>query len=121
MPNPILLTDTPQRLGYIAASAWLRTVIPPGAVGVYMLLRDQKPFYVGRSDACILNRLCNHERLLEANHVVWEPCASIERAFYLESAWFHILSAEGSIENIIHPARPAGHLVVCPFCDMKDM
>jgi len=121
MTKATLLLDVPRRFGFIAVPQWLRATIPSQAVGVYMLLRDEKPFYVGRSDHCLVSRLCDHERLLDASHVVWEVCSSAEQAFRLESAWFHILSTDGSIENVIHPARPAGYLRQCPFCDETGM
>lgn len=119
--HSVLVMDSPRRFGYIANPARLRVTIPAQAVGVYMLLKSSAPFYVGRSDHCLLTRLCGHELLAEATHVVWEPCITVEQAFHMESAWFHILGAVSALSNQIHPARPADYYRNCPFCDTRDI
>lgn len=116
-----LVRDTPKRLGFLAAPQWIRATIPEKSIGVYMLLREGTPFYVGRSDHCVSTRLCNHEKLFRASHVVWEPCHSREHAYRLEAAWYHILANGGEIENEIHPSKPSGYEARCPFCDQRDI
>lgn len=116
-----LLLDIPHRLAFGTEPRWLGAIIPQGVIGVYMLLRDRRPFYVGRSDHCVLTRLRKHPWLCEASHVVWEPCATPRHAYHQESAWYHFLLIEGSIRNRVHPARPTNYRAYCPFCDTRDM
>jgi hypothetical protein len=113
--------DIPRRLAFRASPKVLRLVLPHQVPGVYILLRSDGPFYVGRSDICLRTRLTNHELLLATSYVVWETCSSPEVAFHLEASWFHFLDCEEMLENKIHPARPTGHAKNCPFCDTGDM
>jgi hypothetical protein len=121
MPSlAVLLHDVPRRVGFRARPAVLRATIPAGIPGTYMLLHDQKTFYVGRSDTSILDRLCGHELLPQASHVVWEPCSGPEQAYHLEAAWFHALTLAGSLTNKVHPAKPGGYTKNCPYCEIGD-
>ena len=115
-----LLFDSPRRVGHIVLPDVLKTVIPRGQIGAYLLLNNGKPIYIGRSDHCILTRLLRHERIKNATHVVWEPCKSVDQAFALEAAWYHHPQIGGSLINQIHPARPKGYQGDCPFCKGKD-
>jgi hypothetical protein len=58
-----------------------------------------------------------HPLLGKASHVLWEPCDSPVRAFYLEWIWFHRLTGAAGVVNMIHPARPASAVWTCPVCD----
>lgn len=104
------------RMAYPASASWLRAVIAPDQVGVYMMLRNTEPFYVGRSDHCVLRRLLHHEKLAEASHFLWQRCRNIEVAYHIEAFWYDHLAPGGSILNKVHPAKPIGHQQQCPFC-----
>lgn len=105
-----------RRAAYRMEPTVLRAFIPPSVPGTYVLLHEREPVYVGRSDTCVLHRLCAHEHAREATHVTWEPCRTPERAFRLESALFHALAPPGRLINQLHPAKPAGYDKDCPFC-----
>jgi hypothetical protein len=113
-----IVLDQPKQLAFSANPPVVRAFVPVGSVGVYMLLRDDEAFYVGRSDCCVQSRLTGHALLRQASHVTWEPCASPLHAYRLEAAWFHILSP--TLLNRIHPARPVGWVHQCPFCGTRD-
>lgn len=103
------------RLAIPADPGWLRVLIPSSVIGSYLLLDNDRPIYVGRSDTCLQVRLANHELLGSASHVIWEVCSSARQAFHMESFWYDRLKP-GGLLNQVHPARPAGHLWPCPFC-----
>jgi hypothetical protein len=115
-----LLFDEPRQMAFLATPAVVRTLVPAGWAGVYMLLRLGVPFYVGRSDKCVQTRLAGHPLLPLATHVAWETCSSPLQAYRLESAWFHTLRLTAELTNQIHPARPAGVSNSCPFCSTGD-
>lgn len=115
-----LVFDEPRQHAFAAIPAVVRMFVPPKLPGVYMLLRKDAPFYVGRSDSCVQNRLVGHHLLPFASHVAWQPCANPLHAFRLESAWFHALRVTTELANQIHPARPAGEENSCPFCSTGD-
>jgi len=102
----------------VAIPAWLSILLPKGAIGAYLLLREEDVFYVGRSDRCLRNRLANHSLLTNATHVCWELCGSPEHAFHKEAYWYDLLKAEGKLINNVHPAAPARSRRTCPFCDL---
>lgn len=110
----------PRQFGFVATASVVRAFVPASSAGVYMLLRDAQPFYVGRSDHCVQTRLCTHELLPQASHFNWEPCGGAVKAFQLESACFHALASSSNLMNRIHPARPRGWERVCPFCGTGD-
>ncbi len=115
-----LLFEEPRQLAFVATPSIVRALVPPGKPGVYMLLRMDVPFYVGRSDNCIQSRLARHPLLPIATHVAWKTRESPLQAYRLESAWFHLLHLTGALSNQIHPARPAGDPSSCPFCSTGD-
>jgi hypothetical protein len=114
-----LLFDEPKRVAFLAKAALIRLFVPEGAVGVYMLLNNKIPFYVGRSDTCSRTRLLSHPLLTAATHIAWEPCRDQLQAFRMEAAWFHAFEPS-KLLNQIHPARPSGNFENCPFCDAGD-
>jgi hypothetical protein len=109
-----------RRASYRMEPAVLRAFIPAQVPGTYLLMRGAEPVYVGRSDTCILRRLCTHEHATDATHVVWEPSSSPERAFRLEAAMFHTLGPTARLLNRRHPAKPAGYTQHCPFCGIGE-
>jgi hypothetical protein len=48
-----LLRVPHHRLALPAHSNWIRALVPSGHPGAYLLLRDNTPIYVGRSDYCL--------------------------------------------------------------------
>ncbi|WP_131618163.1 hypothetical protein [Roseivivax marinus] len=114
-----LLSQHLSRMAFPASRGWLRAVIAPNQIGVYMLLRHGKPFYVGRSDQCVLARLLNHEKLAHANHFIWHRCRTRETAYHTEAFWYDQLAPSGLLVNKMHPAKPDGHLDDCPFCAIQ--
>ncbi len=115
-----LFVDEPRQLAFLATPKVVRALVPAGRPGVYMLLRQDQPFYIGRSDSCLRTRLASHPLLRMATHVTWGPCTTPLEAYRLEAAWFHRLTAGGQPINQIHPARPAGESNSCPFCSTGD-
>lgn len=115
-----LIFDEPRQHAFLAVPSVVRALVPEGWAGVYMLLRDAVPFYVGRSDTCLRARLAAHPLLTLATHVTWETCASSLHAYRLESAWFHTLQLTAEFTNRNHPAHPSGEPNSCPFCSTGD-
>ena len=94
--------------------------LPPGVTGSYLLYHGLTPVYVGRSDTCLRRRLMEHPLRRIASHVAWEPTISEDRAFLVESFWFHQLELGPYHLNVIHPARPTASHRVCPYCHNQD-
>lgn len=69
--------------------------------------------YVGRSDECVHDRLCDHVPL-DDPEFKFNYCASVEAAFYAECELYHTF---GGKRNPNHPARPAGTRLRCPRLD----
>lgn len=109
-------------LAFRFTPATVRTLLPRGFPGAYVLLRarreaDVTPIYVGRSDTCLQTRLTRHPHRSRATHFVFAPTKTTKRAFWLEAAWYHQLTADHpGILNRLHPARPANSHLTCPFC-----
>ena len=107
------------RIAIPAATTWIRAMIPSRLPGVYLFLsRQGQPLYVGRSDSCLLSRLAQHEMLHHATHVVWNVCRDPVRAFFEEAYLYDRYKGDGSLLNMIHPARPHGYDGDCPFCSI---
>jgi hypothetical protein len=104
------------RLAFRFDPTVIRKHVPAGVVGSYLLLQDAKPIYVGRSDTCLRHRLQQHPLLGLASHVAWEVTKSAERAFLVEAGWFHEIKEGQQALNQIHPAKPNGSMIECPFC-----
>jgi len=99
----------------------VRGVIPQGRAGVYLLLKDGAPIYVGRSDSCTRNRLIRHPLLGCASHFSWQPCRDAGLAYHMEAFWYHALLDQSlGILNRAHPARPRHTGRTCPFCNEAD-
>jgi hypothetical protein len=111
----------PKRFAVPADPRWLHVLLPAGVIGTYLLFRNGRVFYVGRSDHCLRTRLTDHSLLREASHVCWEACKSPEQAFRLEAYWYDALKPAGGLLNVVHPARPEGDLRTCPFCDLRGV
>ena len=106
--TPIAFRADPKTIG---------ALIPEDTIGAYVLFDGDRPIYVGRSDECLRGRLMRHEHLPKATHVMWAPRSTPLRAYHLEASWYHEIRSLSSAEiNKIHPARPKGTDVVCPFC-----
>ncbi|HEX8691415.1 MAG TPA: hypothetical protein VF746_03145 [Longimicrobium sp.] len=120
MRSLTLIFAAPARHAFPLRPAVIRALVGAGNPGVYLLLRDGRPMYVGRSDTCVQTRLATHPYLGVADHFVWQPCRSPLHAFHMESYWYHSLQDAGRAANLIHPARPAGTLEPCPFCHAAE-
>jgi hypothetical protein len=110
-----------RRFGFVACPSSFHALIPWATVGTYLLLAQDKPIYVGRSDKCLRSRLSRHELIDNATHVVWEPFQSPLQAYVAECAWYHELTETGMPLNAIHPARPQLTMLTCPFCVEGDI
>jgi hypothetical protein len=119
--NPLSASAGPRRFAFELTPATVRAVIPKGALGVYLLLKNGTPLYVGRSDSCVRERLATHAIDGVATHFAWEPCGDDHRAFVLESFWYHHMRDLPGILNVVHPARPVGSNGRCPFCEDGDV
>lgn len=103
-----------KRMAFRFSPPTIRALVPARSCGTYLLLDGASPVYVGRSDVCLRTRLATHNHRLHATHVLWEIAQTPTGAFLLEAYWFHHHALQ---LNQIHPARPAGSLDICPFCD----
>ena len=92
----------------------VRAVIPPGLPGSYILSDGQSPIYAGRSDTDVRARLLVHARERNGLYFAYDVHPGSWQAFLAESAAFHLL--DGTSSNEIHPARPFGEELDCPFC-----
>ena len=101
-----------------ANGPWIRSMLPTGVIGAYVLLQGDVPFYLGRSDSCLAGRLLRHEYLSEASHVYWEVCRNPVRAYHCEAFWYDRAGISHNLRNRVHPARPIGHPDPCPFCSI---
>jgi hypothetical protein len=116
----VVIAGEMKRVGFRFDRAVVRATIPASIVGVYCLLVEAIPVYIGRSDRCLLTRLAQHPLENIATHFIWEPSRERWAAFCLESYWWHRLSEFPDLENRIHPARPKGIDRRCPHCDPRD-
>jgi len=120
--DPKLLELGRKRYAHPLTSAMVRVIVPPGHAGVYLLLRERAPLYVGRSDTCTQGRLASHPLLGCATHFVWQPCRDPSHAYHSEAFWYHALSeVTPALRNQCHPARPRGAVQTCPFCGDQDL
>lgn len=78
---------------------------------------DEKfiPFYPGRSDTNVQNRLFNHVSSGVFTHFRVFHVERVRDAYHQECRDYHLLLRSG-ITNIIHPARPKGLPYKCPYC-----
>ncbi|VEG40466.1 Uncharacterised protein [Mycolicibacterium flavescens] len=116
-PEVVLIAATPPaRLAFQLNPRTVRSLIPAGTPGTYLLLQGERPVYVGRSDRCLRARLATHNHLHHATHVTWETARDAWGAFLLEAWWWHQHS--DTLINKIHPAAPTGQ-GPCPFCEPR--
>lgn len=122
MKSISLTAGSSARFAFRFVPAVVRTLIPPGIIGCYVLTVGDCPIYVGRSDTCLQQRLAQHDLLGFATHFLWQPCRSAIAAFNLESASYHHLRQTTGREllNAIHPDSPSGANRRCPFCVAAD-
>jgi hypothetical protein len=116
----VLVRDEIRRVGFRFDPAVIRVTVPSGTIGMYCLLREAMPIYIGRSDHCVLTRLASRPLVDVATHFLWQPSQAPWGAFCLEAYWWHRLIDTPTLRNAIHPARPADEMRDCPFCDSRD-
>ncbi|MFF4197470.1 GIY-YIG nuclease family protein [Nonomuraea sp. NPDC001831] len=92
----------------------VRALIPAGLIGTYMLYRNARPVYVGRSDSDLRQRLLRHAGNRRGEHFTYDVHFTPLQAFEVECSLFHTLRAQ--IENVIHPDQPDHMSARCPFC-----
>jgi len=75
--------------------------------------------YVGRSDVDVNARLKDH---VGVYRYFWYEYATSPRAAFQKECtlWHHHGGAQGRLDNINHPARPAGSGWKCPVCSIFD-
>ena len=105
-------------MGYLFQAEVISALIPVKVTGVYVLLIEERPIYVGRSDVCLQTRLLRHELLGVASHFTWELSTSPEYSFLLESFLFHKWQ-HFNLLNQNHPARSTDFFSICPFCHLE--
>ncbi len=100
----------------IALRSWLvRLLIPSGLCGSYTLFSAAgSPTYTGRSDSDLRERLLTHAADARGDYFRFDIHSSAEQAYLAECSAYHAWGP--SLENAIHPARPGGSCVQCPFC-----
>lgn len=105
---------------HLFTPAIVRRIISGAGPGAYALGRDDGGFvvgYVGRSDHSVRERLVAHERLVEFDYFIARSADNAGGAFQLECAFWHAcLEAGRPLANIIHPGRPRGSGLECPYC-----
>jgi hypothetical protein len=104
---------TPRR--YRLKSWFIRSLVPEGAPGAYVLWTPTMPVYVGRSDTCLRRRLLEHARsfpdfMYFTYNVTWRP----QDAFVVECSLFHALG--DTTLNLSHPQRARASDHPCGFC-----
>lgn len=119
MTMPIIDLQVFSHFAIPANPNWIRSLIGNGVIGAYLLLRDGRPLYAGRSDSCLATRLVQHELLSQASHLFWEVCRDPVRAFHCEAFLFDSSHGLPGFLNRVHPARPAGYEGDCPFCSIN--
>ncbi len=73
--------------------------------------------YVGRSDACVRTRLT---QWCDGKHAAFKYsyASSPKAAFERECINYHDFGGSNSLENAVHPDRPAGSGWRCPRCSI---
>jgi hypothetical protein len=94
---------------------WLvRSLIPVGQTGSYVLYRSGRPVYAGRSDTDLRRRLLAHAASARADYFTYDVHHNPAMAYSAECLHFHLL--DRPIDNVIHPAHPAGESGPCSYC-----
>lgn len=102
----------------------VRQVVEPNRTGSYILGFDKNGFvgeYVGRSDSCLYSRLSKHNHLLKFDYFIFKYASNIVEAFFQECELYHtFLTAKLNLQNMVHPASPAGSNLNCPYCQFRN-
>ena len=108
--------EQPQKRLYRLSPWLIRVLIPEICIGTYSLFKHKKAelIYVGRSDTCLRKRLLQHAHARRADYFGYDIQWTTEKAFIAECSAYH--AAISRTENLIHPARPKGTVLQCPFC-----
>lgn len=75
--------------------------------------------YVGRADVDLSARLAQHAATGKYSAFKADNLSSVLAAFQKECQLFHDFG-ETSLDNHVHPARPAGTNHTCPYCTALD-
>ena len=108
--------EQPQKRFYRLSPWLIRVLMPETCIGTYSLFKHEKAklIYVGRSDTCLQKRLLQHAYAGRADYFSYDIQWTPEEAFIAECSAYHV--AVSRTENLIHPARPKGVVLECPFC-----
>lgn len=97
----------------------IQILVPAHCAGTYLLFEEStveaKVTYIGRSDTCLRSRLMIHARSDRAHFFDFEMHDSCVDAFFVECADYHTYAHLTT--NRIHPDRPNGLDLECPFCE----
>ena len=108
---------------YLLNKEVIESLIGDGLIGNYALGSKSNNgsfivHYVGRSDTDLKQRLIQH--LSDKNpypFFKFSIAANIKEAYLKECKNYHDFGAEEYLENEIHPAKPDGLKISCPYCD----
>ena len=100
----------------------IETVLKDGLIGNYALGNKSVNgsfvvHYVGRSDTDLKQRLLQH--LTDNNpypFFKFYVAESVKEAYLKECKNFHDFGAEKYLDNKVHPAKPEGLKISCPYC-----
>lgn len=92
----------------------VRTLIPPGLPGHYVLFDARRIRYAGRSDSCVRTRVLRHAYRRRAVFFQYDVHTCVSNAWMAECGYFHAFRDD--LDNLIHPAAPTAGLMRCPFC-----
>lgn len=109
---------------YKLDAATITKQVSKTSAGAYALGRlENQTFYVdyvGRSDTDIVKRLNDHARDAKYPQFKFSYFSSAKAAFEKECALFHDFGGTKTLDNDVHPARPANSGWSCPACTVFD-
>jgi hypothetical protein len=107
---------------YVLTPAGVDAYVTLTSPGVYALDRTTNPGfttnYVGRADDDVARRLKAHASEGRYKYFQFEYCSSAKAAFERECQLYHIYPG---LDNIVHPARPAGTTYSCPIASCRAL
>jgi hypothetical protein len=107
---------------YSLTSETIDKVVTSKSAGIYVLDRNTGPGfivkYVGRADDDVADRLKKHAGKGYYKYFKFEYQPSAKAAFDRECQLYHHFT---DLDNVIHPARPAGTYYSCPVAGCKAL
>jgi hypothetical protein len=100
----------------------VREVVSADQPGFYRLGNEKnnefRVAYVGRSDRCLRTRLLKHPRINWYDRFSARCVDTVEQAYISECLHYHM--DNGILANKVHPDRPTGMDITCPYCELKE-